>query len=132
MTAKAILFTNNSNEDFVGKWNNVEYNLPKGVSMMFEAHLASHFAKHLAIRELNREGKSIDKKSVAIKASEFLSQENSIEAQDTSSLQSEILNYGKMKKDELLKVAEEKGIKVDEKAKKAEIVNDLEQFEGAE
>lgn len=49
------VFTNFSEEDFVGKWDGKKFPAIKpGKSMMLESYIAEHFAKHLIDRELNK------------------------------------------------------------------------------
>lgn len=54
---ETILFTNWTDEDFIGLWDGVPYPIKKGQSMYLEDWKAKHFAKHLVDRELNKEGK---------------------------------------------------------------------------
>lgn len=51
---KAVLFTNWTDEDFVGMWNNEPYLLAKKTSRFYPEYLATHFAKHLTDREMNK------------------------------------------------------------------------------
>lgn len=53
---KAIRFTNFSDEDFIGKWDKIEYPIKAGQTIMFEEFKANHFAQHLINRELTRQG----------------------------------------------------------------------------
>lgn len=55
--AKAVRFINWTPEEFTWKFNNEDYSFPAGQSVLMEAEKAYHFAKHLAVRELNKEGK---------------------------------------------------------------------------
>ena len=127
---KAVLFTNYSNEDFSHSWDSVKYDFPKGQQMMLEAGLAFHFAKHLAVRELNRINKNTNRLALEKEMEKALSSDNIVEAEDTTKLQMEVMNFNSMKKKDLVEVAKEKGVDVEGK-KKAEIVEDLEQFEGS-
>lgn len=60
MEKKAALFLNWSSEKFVGEWDSNKYPFEPGESKWFEEGIARHFAKHLANRELNRDGKEYD------------------------------------------------------------------------
>ncbi len=51
---KAVLFTNWTNEDFIGEWDSVKYPIKAGQSMYMEDWKAANFAKHLTDRELNK------------------------------------------------------------------------------
>ena len=54
---KTALFTNFSNEDFIGYWNGKPYKFKAGEGKYFEEGIAQHFAKHLVNRELLKLGK---------------------------------------------------------------------------
>ena len=54
---KTQIFINWTEEDFTHTWDGKEYAFPAGSSNIMEDALAIHFAKHLADRELNKEGK---------------------------------------------------------------------------
>lgn len=56
---KAVKFLNWSNETFTHKWDGVEYTFEPGELIMLQEYLAKHFAKHLAMREINRGGKGV-------------------------------------------------------------------------
>lgn len=66
---EAIIFKNFTNEDFVGRWNSIDYPVKAGVEMYFEAPLAKHFAEDLIDREINkrndREGKTGKKNEIS-------------------------------------------------------------------
>lgn len=47
-----IIFTNWTDEMFVGQWNKREYKIEAGKSYYLPFYLAEHFAKHLVDREL--------------------------------------------------------------------------------
>lgn len=51
---KVVLFTNWSKEDFTHTWASEAYNFPAGETQPLPEYLAFHFAKHLAVRELNK------------------------------------------------------------------------------
>jgi hypothetical protein len=53
---QAIKFKNFSNEDFSWSWNNMPYVFKAGESIFLEDFKATHFAKHLIDRELNKLG----------------------------------------------------------------------------
>jgi len=54
-----LLFTNFTDEDFVGVWDKKEYKIKAGQAIYFEDHLVSHFAKHLSNREMRKTGRRI-------------------------------------------------------------------------
>ena len=62
---EAVLFKNFSDEDFVGRWDSVNYSFPAGREIYVEAYKAIHFAKHLVDREIqkllkkNKDGKDV-------------------------------------------------------------------------
>ena len=128
---KAITFTNYSNEDFYHMWDGVRYDFPKGKSTMLPEALAKHFAKYLAMRELMKKDKNLGltRAEVEEEMQKALDVADSIESEDETKLATETTNYNTMRKSELVKEAEEKGIDVAGK-KKEEIVDDLESFEG--
>lgn len=128
--AKAVTFTNYSSEDFTHTWDSVEYPFPAGKSQMLESGLALHFAKHLAVRELNARGvENLGNDVVEKEMKKALDVEASIEAEDTTKLAQETMNYNSMNKGELVKEAEAKKIDVAGK-NKADLVSDLVDFEG--
>ena len=51
------IFVNWTTEDFTHQWAGTEYTFKAGDKTILEESLAIHFAKHLADRELNKEGK---------------------------------------------------------------------------
>lgn len=51
---KTALFTNFSNEDFIGHWDGKGKKFTPGQTMYMPDYLAAHFAKHLVNRELLR------------------------------------------------------------------------------
>jgi hypothetical protein len=51
---KTALFTNFTNQEFVGYWNGKGRKYPAGASEYMPDYLAKHFAKHLTNRELLR------------------------------------------------------------------------------
>lgn len=57
---KTALFTNFSNEEFVGFWNGKGRKFGPGQSLYLPDYLAKHFAKHLTNRELLKLGKERD------------------------------------------------------------------------
>ena len=52
--AKAVIFYNWTNEEFTHTWNKEPYTFPPGQQMMLEEGIADTFAKHLAVREMNK------------------------------------------------------------------------------
>lgn len=136
--ATAVLFTNYSTEDFSHTWDRVNYDFPKGQSMMMEEGLAKHFARHLAIRELN---KTTDKghtgPQIIDESNKAFNQAVQIDAEDETKVNQESINYNEkkkqlvhMKKEELQEVAKEKGVDVDEGATRVQIIEDIKGFEG--
>lgn len=61
---KTAIFTNFTDEDFIGYWDGKGKRIPAHQSLMMPDYLAEHFAKHLANRELLRTN---DKKELLIK-----------------------------------------------------------------
>ena len=53
---KTALFTNFSNEEFIGYWNGKPKKFSPGQSLYMPDYLAQHFAKHLTNRELIKKG----------------------------------------------------------------------------
>lgn len=53
-----IVFTNFTEEGFLGTWNKKLYELKSGKSYYLPFYLAEHFAKHLVTRELNRKAQA--------------------------------------------------------------------------
>lgn len=124
---KALLFTNYSQEDFSHTWDSVKYDFPKGQSMMLESALAHHFARHLAIRELNKKGEITSSAKIKEELTKALGT-TTVEATDKTQLEQETMNYNR---EELLQKAEEKGIKVDQRKTDENLAKELEAFEGA-
>lgn len=61
------IIVNWTDEDFIGKWDGKEYTLRAGRTVKVElgdasynAHVASHFAKNIAERELHKSGLTVD------------------------------------------------------------------------
>ena len=128
--AKAVTFTNYSDEDFTHKWDGVEYDFPKGQSTMLEFDLALHFAKHLANRELNKKGvEYVTTPVLEEEMKKAISTENAIEEKDETKLKQAALNYNEMNREELAEEAKKRGITVGNK-KESTLVSDLEAFEG--
>lgn len=126
---RAAIFTNYTDEDFIGIWGKTEYPIPAGQSMMFEGGLAIHFAKQLAQRELNKKNILCSKSNVAREGRQALKVAE-VKGKDETQVRNEVLNYNEMKKSDLVKVAKEKGVKINTQAKKADIAKELEEFEG--
>lgn len=125
MESVAVLFTNYSTEDFTHKWDNVSYTFSAGQSQMLQSHLAQHFAKHLATRELNKIDKNTGGGALKEEMKKALDAESVVKAENDIKLQMEVTNFNSMKKPDLVKAAEEKGIEVKGK-KKDELVEELE------
>lgn len=130
MKAQAILFTNYTDEDFSHTWDSVEYKFPAKQAMMLEEGLAYHFARHLAIRELNKAEKSHQKHLIDAEIKKILAVEDKVVAEDETQLESKMMNLDKMDKKELSKVAKEKGIKVDKRKGEDKLRKEIEEFEG--
>lgn len=56
----AILFTNWTDEDFSHTWNGEPYEFKKGESILLPEYLATHFAKHLVDRELQKRNLTVN------------------------------------------------------------------------
>lgn len=54
MTQEVKLFTNFSEEEFIGVWNKKPYPFKPSASQPLPGYLAEHFAKHLIDREINK------------------------------------------------------------------------------
>jgi uncharacterized protein with von Willebrand factor type A (vWA) domain len=54
--SKTALFTNFSNEEFIGYWDGKPKKFQPGQSLYMPDYLAQHFAKHLTNRELIKKG----------------------------------------------------------------------------
>lgn len=54
----ATYFFNSSDEDFIGKWDSVDYLVKKGEKMLLQDYIAIHLAKHLAMREMGKRDKN--------------------------------------------------------------------------
>jgi hypothetical protein len=52
-------FLNYTEEDFIGKWDNVERLIKAGESINLPGFLADHYAKHLVDREMIKAGQDI-------------------------------------------------------------------------
>lgn len=53
---KVVTFTNYTTEDFIGKWDGVEYTFKAGQSAIYEDGQAKTFARQLGVRECLRKG----------------------------------------------------------------------------
>jgi predicted amidohydrolase YtcJ len=62
MIDQAILFINWTDEDFTHTWDGTPFSVASHEKKYFPAYLARHFAKHLAIREMNKLGMSLMEK----------------------------------------------------------------------
>lgn len=125
---QAVLFTNYSDEDFSHTWGKVKYSFPKKQSIMLEEGLARHFAKHLSVRELNRRDKNTGGGALSMEMEKALSS-TIIEAQDKTQLRQEIINANTSKED-VVKEATDKGMKVDGRKSVETIKKELNEFEG--
>ena len=123
---KTLLITNYTKEDFSHKWDSAIYNFEAGQSMMMEAPLAFHFARHLAIRELNKAKKPTSGEVLRKEIAKALTS-TKVESTNETQLAQEIINYNSMKKKDLQEKAVEKGIETEGK-KKDELVKELEGF----
>lgn len=56
--SRKFIFSNWTNEDFVGTWGGVQTLIKAGETKEFEMSLAYHFTKHLVDRELQKQGKA--------------------------------------------------------------------------
>lgn len=54
---RRFIFSNWSNEDFIGQWGGVQTIVKSGETKEFVMYLAYHFAKHFIDREMVKEGK---------------------------------------------------------------------------
>jgi len=54
MESVAVLFRNDSDEEFVSSWNSVKYTFLPHQERYVEKFLADHFAKHWATKEMNK------------------------------------------------------------------------------
>ena len=55
---RRFVFSNWTNEDFIGQWAGVTTTIKQGETKEFPMYLAYHFTKHLVDREMNKAGKS--------------------------------------------------------------------------
>lgn len=88
------MFTNWTDEDFTHTWDGTAYELPKKTPVMLQDFLALHFAKHLAIREMNKMTESWmekDARFIALMQKCFGSSAK-IEARSEVELEKELLN----------------------------------------
>lgn len=53
-------FKNYSKEQFINSWDSVPYSFSPGQGMFLEDYLAEHHAKHLANREMIKDGLQVD------------------------------------------------------------------------
>ena len=134
---KAVLFTNYSITDFSYFWDKVQYNFPAKKSVMLIEGLAHHFAKHLAVRELNKEGKNTGGGALQMEMKKAISS-TVIEAEDKTKLDQEILNANAApspeeiaeEKASVIKEAEDKGMTIDKRKNTETLKKELEEFEG--
>lgn len=134
---KAVLFTNYSDEDFSHEWDKVRYDFPAKQSIMLVEGLAQHFAKHLAVRELNKIKKNTGGGALETEMRKAISS-TMIEAEDKTKLEQEVLNANstlpkeelEKEKEDVIKQAEEKGMTVDKRKSAETLKKELEDFEG--
>ena len=93
---KSVLFTNSTDEDFSCKWDSQIMVVKSGETLMMEAGVAYHFARHLAVRELNKDNKPTDKASVLELASTYTS-EDAVVAKSEAELETKILTSNSKK-----------------------------------
>ena len=132
MEEKAVLFTNYTDRDFAHTWGKVKYDFPAKQSMMLIEGLANHFAKHLAVRELNEVNKNTGGGALQVEMKKALSSTN-VKSQDKTKLQQEVMNANvdaKEEKAKLVAEAEERGMSVDKRKGSETIRKELEAFEG--
>lgn len=105
---KAVYFTNATDEDFSYPWDGQIMTFKSGDSLMMDIGKATHFAKHLAVRELNKQGKPAGKDPVEELAATYLT-EDAVEAKSETELESKILTANdKAKKGKKAKKAKKK------------------------
>ena len=88
---KAVKFFNYSDREFIGRWDSVDYAIGAGEIQMFPAHLAEHFAKHLADMVMNIKGVPTDHFTRPSYVQRALI-ETTVEAPNAEKLNAEILN----------------------------------------
>jgi len=115
-TMKAGIFTNYSDKDFVGVYGKVEYPMAKGASMMFEGHLALHFARQLAQRELNKKDILCSRSNVINEMKNALTPV-AVKSEDETQIRNEVLNENSKKKEA-------------PEAKKADVAEEVKEFAG--
>ena len=104
---KAVFFTNITDEVFSHPWDSQVVTFKSGESRMMEYGVAVHFARHLAIRECNKDNKPAGKKAVADLSATYMSKE-AVQAVNATDLETKILNANaKPKKKEVKKVKKE-------------------------
>ena len=54
-----VVFENISSDNFIGRWNGIEYPFKAGETKKVAYFLAAHFAKHLATDHFNRLGETL-------------------------------------------------------------------------
>lgn len=119
---KALYFTNVSDTDFSYAWDSQIMKFKSGETILIEGGKANHFARHLAIRELNKDNKPADKASVKTLSATYLS-EDAVVANSEAELETKILNANdkpkkKASKKTAKKVAEKKAPKEEKKEEK--------------
>ena len=92
---KAVKFFNSTKEDFSHMWDGEVFSFPAGETMLLKEGLAWHFAKHLAVRELNKlGGKSAftNRTNVEKMMAKFVILESETEELSEAKLEVEVLN----------------------------------------
>lgn len=124
---KAVVFLNPTDKPFSHTWDNVPYTFHPNRRYFLEDWKAHHFAKHLANFILNTKGLPVtDSSRESILKTILPPEEESVEAEDTSKLETELLNRQppeeKTKKDKVKKPVGRppKAVKSTETEEKAE------------
>jgi len=125
---QAVPFTNTTNEDFERKWDGEPYTIRAGEQMLMEYGMAYSFARRLAVRECNKEGKLPNKMNIEPKMKEYLADKRgqAFETESRDKLNYEMRNLNAMKKNEMVDYAKEQGIEVNPQAKKEDIKETIE------
>ena len=129
---KTLLFTNYTQQPFTHKWDGESFTFAAGQSMAFKEGEARHFAKHLAMQELNKKEGSLSRSNIEREMTKALGDTGLAPDLSEMRAEAEVINYNEMDKTQLLQVAEDKGMKVDKRKTPENIIKDLEEFEGAQ
>lgn len=129
---KARTFVNFTTEDFVGRWDGEDYNFKPGQTGLYPEGQVKTFARQLAVQECNNDEKGDDFLNGLDAYIAKAMPDGGVEVEGKASkVESEVINFSDMKVAELKEIAEEKGVDTKGK-KKADLVSDLEEFEGAD